>query len=324
MKAAVQEAYGSPVVLSLKDIEPPELGDHDVLVGVRAAGVDAGVWHTTAGKPYLLRLFFGLGAPRQRIPGRDVAGQVVEVGSDVTRFAVGDDVFGTTLEGSFASLTRTPEERLVHKPANISFSKAAVVPISGSAALHGLRDAGGLKAGENVLVLGAGGGVGSFAVQIAVALGATVTGVCSTSKVDFVRSLGAERVIDYTKEDFVDGWESYELILDTAGHNSLSRLRAVLKRRGTLVIVGGEGGGRLLGGFGRSLRASLLSPFVRQKLVGLISEEDQAALETLRGMLADGSITPVIDKEFPLEEAAQAIEYLHSGRPRGKVVVTVD
>ena len=176
MKAAVQDVYGSPVVLRFEEIELPPLGDHDVIVRVRAAGIDAGVWHTTAGKPYLLRLFFGFRAPKQRIPGRDLAGQVVEVGAEVTRFRVGDDVFGTSLEGTFASFTRTSEDRLVHKPANISFEQAAAVPISGCAALHGLRDAGRLRAGENVLVLGAGGGVGSFAVQIAVALGATVTG----------------------------------------------------------------------------------------------------------------------------------------------------
>ena len=323
MKAAVQKAYASPLVLHLEERDPPTVGDTDVLIEVRAAGVDAGVWHTAAGKPYLLRLFFGFRAPKQPIAGRDVAGRVTQIGPEVTRFAVGDEVFGTTLEGSYAELTKAPEERLARKPANISFEQAAAAPISGCAALHGLRDAGGLHAGEKVLVLGAGGGVGSFAVQIAVALGATVTGVCSTAKVDFVRSLGAERVIDHTEEDFVDGWDTYDVILDTAGHNSLSRLRSVLTRGGTLVIVGGEGGGALLGGFGRALRAPLVSAFSSQKLKGLMSEEDQPALDLLRGMLADGSVTPAIDRTFPLAEASAAIEYVHAGSPRGKVVVTI-
>jgi NADPH:quinone reductase-like Zn-dependent oxidoreductase len=324
MKAVVQDTYGSPDVLRIEERESPSVGDNDVLVRVRAAGVDAGVWHVTAGKPYLLRLFgFGFRAPKQRTPGRDVAGQVTEVGTNVTRFKPGDEVFGTTLEGSFAEVVRTAEDRLALKPATISFEQAAAVPVSGCAALHALRDAGRLRAGERVLVLGAGGGVGSFAVQIAVALGATVTGVCSTSKVDFVRSLGATQVIDYEREDFADRSERYHLIVDTAGHNSLSRLRRVLVRYGTLVIVGGEGGGRLLGGFSRSLAAPLVSVFVRERLVGLISEEDQPALETLRDMLAAGSINPVVDRVFPLEEAGAAIEYLHAGGPRGKVVVTV-
>lgn len=324
MKAVVQDTYGEPDVLYIEERSSPVVGDHDVLLKVRAAGVDAGVWHLTAGKPYLLRLFgFGLRAPKQRTPGRDVAGEVTEVGALVTQFHPGDEVFGTTLEGSFAEFTRTTEDRLALKPANVSFEQAAATPVSGSAALHAVRDAGRLKAGENVLVLGAGGGVGSFAVQIAVALGATVTGGCSTSKVDFVRSLGASRVIDYNRDDFTDSPERYHLIVDTAGHNSLTRLRRVLVRYGTLVIVGGEGGGPLLGGFGRSLRAPLVSRFVRQRMVGLMSEEDQPALETLRDMLADGRITPAIDRVFPLDEAAQAIDYLHAGSPRGKVVVSV-
>jgi NADPH:quinone reductase-like Zn-dependent oxidoreductase len=324
MKAVVQDRYGAPDVLHIEEHDPPKVGDDDVLIRVRAAGLDAGVWHVTAGKPYLLRLFgFGLRAPKQRIPGRDVAGHVTDVGKNVTRFQPGDEVFGTTLEGSFAEFTRAPEDRLALKPASVSFEQAAVVPVSGCAALHAVRDAGRVRAGEKVLVLGAGGGVGSFVVQIAVALGATVTGVCSTAKVNFVRSLGAERVIDYEWEDFTDRSERYDLIVDTAGNNSLSRLRRALVRYGTAVIVGGEGGGRLLGGFGRSLRAPAVSAFVRQRLVALISEEDQPALETLRSMLADGSIAPAIDRVFALEQAAEAIEYLHAGSPLGKVVITV-
>jgi NADPH:quinone reductase-like Zn-dependent oxidoreductase len=323
MKAVVQSTYGSPDVLRLEERDAPAAGgEHDVVLRVRAAGVDAGVWHLTAGKPYLIRLFgFGLRAPKQTTPGRDVAGEVVEVGTGVTRFAPGDAVFGTTLEGSFAEFTRTTEDRLVLKPATVSFEQAAAVAVSGCTALHAVRDAGRVKAGEKVLVLGAGGGVGSFAVQIAVALGATVTGVCSSSKVDFVRSLGASHVVDREREDFADRDERYDLIIDTAGHNSLSRLRRVLRRYGTVVIVGGEGGGALLGGFGRSLRAPIASLFMSARMIGLMSEEDQPALETLREMLAAGSITPAIDRVFPLEEAAAAIEYLHAGSPQGKVVV---
>ena len=323
MKAAIQNEYASPVTLRFNVDDPLPVGDNEVLIAVRAAGVDAGVWHTTAGKPYLLRLFLGFTGPKQPIAGRDVAGQVAQVGKAVTRFDVGDEVFGTTFEGSFAEFTKVGEDRLAHKPSNISFEQAAAVPISGCAALHGLKDAGGLRAGEKVLVLGAGGGVGSFAVQIAVALGATVTGVCSTSKVDFVRSLGADRVIDYTREDFTDGTEAWDVILDTAGHNSLSRLRRVLRRGGTLVIVGGEGGGLLLGGFGRALLAPVVSVFTSQSMKGLVSDEDHLALETLRGMLEIGSLTPVIDRTFPLEDAAKAIAYVHTGKARGKVVVTV-
>ncbi|MBG6237677.1 NADPH:quinone reductase-like Zn-dependent oxidoreductase [Mycetocola sp. CAN_C7] len=323
MRAVVQNRYGGADVLHIERVDPPVVSEHEVMVRVRAAGVDAGVWHTTAGKPLLLRLFFGLRGPRQRVAGRDVAGEVTEVGTGVTRFAVGDEVFGTTLRGSFAEFTRVPEERLVLKPTNLSFEQAAVSPVSGCTALHAVRDAGRVRAGEKVLVLGAGGGVGSFAVQIAVALGAEVTGVCSTAKVDFVASLGASRVIDRTKEDFTVGTDAYDVVIDTAGRNPLSRLRRVMRRRGTLVIVGGEGGGALLGGFGRSLAAPLISLFVPQRIIGLTSSEDQDALEALRELLADGRVTPPVDRVFPLEQAGEAIEYLHAGQPLGKVVVAV-
>ena len=324
MKAIVQDRYGDPSVLQIGQVDAPTVGDNDVLIQVKAAGVDAGVWHTTAGKPYLLRLFgFGFRGPKQPIAGRDVAGLVTEVGAGVTRFKPGDEVFGTTLGGSFAEFTKTTEERLALKPANISFEQAAVAAISGCTALHAVRDAGRVKAGERVLVLGAGGGVGSFAVQIAVALGATVTGVSSTAKVDFVRSIGAAHVIDRENEDIADSTERFHLIVDTAGNNSLSRLRRLLVRYGSLVIVGGEGGGKLLGGFGRSLLAPVAAAFVSQRMVGLISDEDQPSLETLRGMIADGSVTPPVDRVFPLEQAGAAIEYLHAGSPRGKVVVKI-
>ena len=324
MKALVQDRYGSADVLRIEDIEEPPVGAGQVLVRVHAAGIDAGVWHLMAGRPYLLRLFgFGFRAPRVRVRGRDVAGTVAAVGPGVTRFRVGDEVFGTTLEGSFAEYTRTTADRLAPKPANLGFAPAAAVPVSACAALHALRDAGKLEAGQTVLVIGAGGGVGSFAVQLAAALGAAVTGVCSTGKADLVRSLGAERVIDYTREDFADGSHTWDLILDIAGNSTLSRLRRSLTPTGTLVIVGGEGGGAVFGGIDRQLRAAMLSAFVKQTLRGVFSAEGADDLEELRKLLEAGTIRPVVDRTFSLGEAADGIRYQHAGRARGKVVVTV-
>jgi len=324
MKALVQNRYGSADLLHLEDIEEPEVGADEVLVRVQAAGIDAGVWHLMAGRPYLLRLFgFGLRAPRLRVRGRDVAGTVAAVGDRVTRFRVGDAVFGTSLSGSFAEYTRVPADRLAQKPANLGFVEAAAVPVSACAALHALRDARKVQAGQRVLVIGAGGGVGTFAVQLATAFGATVTGVCSTGKVDLVRSLGAERVIDYTREDFADGRNTWDLILDIAGNPTLSRLRRALTPTGTLVIVGGEGGGAVLGGIDRQLRALLLSGFVKQTLRGVVSAEGADDLETLGKLLEAGTIRPVIDRTFSLGEAADGIRYQHAGQASGKVVVTV-
>jgi NADPH:quinone reductase-like Zn-dependent oxidoreductase len=324
MKAIVQDMYGSPDVLRLEDVATPEIGDDDVLVQVRAAGVDAGVWHLMAGRPYLLRLFgVGLRAPKVRVRGRDVAGTVAAVGRNVSRFRPGDEVFGTSLEGSYAEYTRARQDRLEPKPASLDFEQAAAVPVSACAALHGLRDAGRLQPGQSVLILGAGGGVGTFAVQLAKAFGATVTGVCSTAKADLVRSIGADEVIDYTREDFAGGGNRYDLILDIAGNNRLSRLRRALAPGGTLVIAGGEGGGRVLGGIDRQLRASLLSPFIRQKLRMLMSAERPDDLRDLRELIEAGQLTPVIDRTYPLVEAPDAIRRLRAGQARGKLVVTV-
>jgi NADPH:quinone reductase-like Zn-dependent oxidoreductase len=240
-KAIVQDRYGSPDVLELKEIERPSVGEQDVLVRVHAAGVEQGVWHLMAGLPYLVRVMgFGLRAPKIPVRGMDVAGVVEAVGGSVTGLRPGDEVFGTC-DGSFAEYARTEEERLAPKPANLSFEQAAAVPISGCTALQGLRDSGELRAGQRALIVGAGGGVGTFAIQLARAFGAEVTGVCSTAKLDLVRSLGADAVIDYTREDFTEGGEQYDLILDTAGRRKLSDLRRALTRRGTLVIVGGWG-----------------------------------------------------------------------------------
>jgi NADPH:quinone reductase-like Zn-dependent oxidoreductase len=266
MKAIVQDTYGPPDVLQLREIDMPTIGGDEVLVRIHAAGVDQGVWHLMAGLPYLIRIAgFGLRAPKNPVRGYDVAGRVEAVGENVTRFQPGDEVFGTC-RGSFAEYASAQDDRLAPKPANLSFEQAAAVPISGYAALQAVRDQGKVRPGQRVLIIGAGGGVGTFAVQLAKAYGAEVTGVSSTSKTDLVRSIGADHVIDYTREDFADGRNRYDVILDIAGNRSLSHLRLALAPEGTLVIVGGEGGGRWLGGNDRQLRAQVLSPFVRQKL----------------------------------------------------------
>jgi NADPH:quinone reductase-like Zn-dependent oxidoreductase len=324
VKAIVQDSYGQPDVLRLDDIEVPAVGDHDVLVQVHAAGVDASVWHLMAGRPYLLRMFgFGLRAPKVRVRGLDVAGRVSAVGPGVTRFRPGDAVFGTSLAGTYAEYVVAKENRLAPKPANLSFEQAASVPVSACSALHGLRDAGRLRSGQSVLIIGAGGGVGSFAVQLAKAFGAEVTAVCSTGKLELVRSLGADRVIDYTREDFADGTRHYDLVLDIAGNNSLSRLRRAITPRGTLVIAGGEGGGRVLGGVDRQLRALLLSALVKQKLRVLMSEEGAEDLEVLRQLIEAGKVVPAIDRSYSLGEAPEAIRTLHAGAVRGKSVISV-
>lgn len=324
MKAIVQDRYGSADVLELKDIDRPMVADGDVLVRVQAAAVDPGVWHLMAGLPYLVRMMgFGLRKPKVPVPGRDVAGRVETVGKNVTRFHPGDDVFGTC-DGSFAEYACARADRLAPKPANLTPEQAAAVPISGVTALQGLRDRGKVRPGQKVLVIGAAGGVGTFAVQIAKAFGAEVTGVCSSTKADLVRSLGADDVIDYTREDIADGRNRYEVILDTAGNRSLSHLRRALTREGTLVIVGGEGGGRWLGGFDRQiLRAPLLSLFVTQTLRPLVSKERSEDLEVLKELIEDGKVTPVIDRTYPLREAPEAIRYLAEGHAQGKVVVTL-
>ncbi len=323
MKAIVQDRYGStPEVLRLREIARPAVGDDDVLVRVHAAGVDQGVWHLMAGMPYVMRLAgFGLRTPKNPVRGYDVAGRVEAIGANVTLFRPGDQVFGTC-RGSFAEYACARPARLAPKPANLSFEQAAAVPISGYAALQAVRDHGRIGAGQRVLIIGAGGGVGTFAVQLAKAFEAEVTGVCSTAKVELVRSLGADRVIDYTREDFADGRTRYDVILDIAGNRSLAHVRRALAREGRLVIVGGEGGGKWLG-VGRQLQASALSPFVRQKLGTFISKERKEDLEALRKLLEAGTIRPIVDRTFPLNEVPAAIRYLRDGRPQGKVVITV-
>ena len=323
MKAIVQDEYGSPNVLQLRDIDKPDTGDDEVLVRVHAAGVDRGVWHVMTGLPYPIRLAgYGLRAPKNPIPGMDVAGVVEAVGKNVTRFQPGDEVFGIG-KGTFAEYARALEDKLAPKPANLTFEQAAVVAISGLPALQGLRDHGRVEPGQEVLIIGASGGVGTYAVQIAKAFDAHVTSVCSTTKVDMVRSIGADHVIDYTREDFAEGDKRYDLILDIGGNSSLSRLRRALTPKGTLVIVGGEGGGRWLGGNDRQLRALMLSPFVGQKLRTFISKENHEDMIVLKELIESGKVTPVIDRTYPLSEAPEAIRYLEEGHAQGKVVTTV-
>ena len=323
MKAIVQDTYGSPDVLELRDIDKPVVGDADVLVRVHAAGVDPGVWHAMTGLPYLIRIMgFGLRKPKVRVRGTDVAGRVEEVGKDVTRFQPGDEVFGDC-DGSFAEYACAREEKFVRKPKNLTLEQAAAVPDSGCTALHGLRDMGKVKPGQKVLIIGAAGGIGTFAVQIAKAFGAEVTGVCSTTKTDLVRSIGADHAIDYTREDFANGRPHHDLILDTAGNRSLSHLRRALTPRGTLVIIGGEGGGRWLG-VDRQLRAVLLSSFVRQRLCALFSlERPKEDLQFLKELVEARKVTPVIDRTYPLSEAPEAIRHWEEGHARGKMVITV-
>jgi NADPH:quinone reductase-like Zn-dependent oxidoreductase len=325
MKAIVQDVYGSAGVLKLRDIARPSIGDGEVLVRVRAAGVDPGVWHLMTGEPYLVRAMgFGLRKPEVGVRGRDVAGVVEAAGARVTRFGPGDEVYGTCESGSFAEYAAAREERLAAKPGSISFEQAAVVPISGVTALQGVRDCGRLQPGQQVMVIGAAGGVGSFAVQIAKASGARVTGVCSTSKVGLVRSLGADDVIDYTHDEIDRNGARYDVVIDTAGNRPLSLLRRAMTPHGTLVLVGGEhGGGPVLGGFDRQFRAPLVSMFVGQRLRGLIAKERAEDLEAMTRLIEAGAVTPVIDRTYALADAPDAIRYLAEGHAAGKVVVTV-
>jgi NADPH:quinone reductase-like Zn-dependent oxidoreductase len=323
MRAIVQDTYGTADVLRLARITRPQIAEDEVLVHVRAAGLDRGTWHLMTGQPYLLRVLgFGFRAPKNAVPGLDVAGTVVAVGLAVTRFSTGDEVFGIS-RGSFAEYAAVRESKLSLKPANLAFDQAAVVPISGGTALQALTDAGKVKPGQRVLIIGASGGVGTYAVQLAKAFGAEVTGVCSTAKLDFVKSLGADHVVDYVCQDFAAGTNRYDLILDIAGNSSLSRLRSVLTPTGTLVIVGGEEGGRWTGGLGRSLRAPLLSPFLRQRLTMLASKERRSDQERLSPLLEDGTVTPSIDRTYPLDRVPEAMRHLEAGGVRGKVVITV-
>jgi NADPH:quinone reductase-like Zn-dependent oxidoreductase len=321
MWAIVQKEYGTADVLHMAEVDRPVIGAEEVLVQVRAAGLDRGTWHLMAGLPYAARLVVGLRAPKNSVPGLDVAGVVVAVGDQVTRFRPGDEVFGVS-RGSFAEFAAAREDKLALKPSNLTFEQAAAVPVSGMTALRGLSDVGRLDRGQKVLIVGASGGVGSYAVQIAKALGAEVTGVCSTSKVDLVRSIGADHVIDYVREDFADGDEQYDLILDVGGNATLARLRRALTRHGTLVIVGGEGGGKWIG-MGRQLRALALSPFVGQRLTVLGPKEHHSVIERLTELIEEGQLVPAIEQTYALGDMPDAMRHLVAGRARGKLVITV-
>lgn len=323
MKAIVQDVYGNADVLRLGEIATPVPGQGEVLIRVRAAGVDQGVWHLMTGLPYLVRIFgYGFRKPKVPVRGREVAGIVESAGAGVTRFQPGDEVFGTC-EGSFAEFVCAKEALLALKPAGLSFEETAALPISAVTALQAVRDAGQVAPGHKVLIIGAGGGVGSFAVQVAKALGAEVSGVCSAGKADLVLELGADHVIDYTTEDFTKTAERYDVIVDTAGNRALSVLRGALTPSGVLVIVGGEGGGKLTGGFQRLLGAPLVSMFSPQKLTGLVAKESHSYLEDLTALIDAGSVKPAVDRVFPLAEAPAAVSYLHEGKVRGKVVISI-
>jgi NADPH:quinone reductase-like Zn-dependent oxidoreductase len=322
MKAVVHDTYGSVEDLELRDVAKPEVGDIEVLIHVLAAGVDRGVWHVMTGLPYPIRLAgYGFRAPKAPgVLGSDVAGVVEGVGKDVKGFEVGDEVFGVA-KGSYAEYAVARAEKLALKPTNLTFEQAAAVPTSAVTALRGLRDKGRMQPGQKVLIIGASGGVGTYAVQLAKSFGGEVTGVCSTTKVDLVQSIGANRVIDYTRENFADGVLRYDLILDIGGNSSLARLRRALTPKGTLVIVGGETDGRWLGGVDRQLRAQLLSLFVGQKLGTFIAVVEGDDLLVLKDLIEAGEIRPIVDRAFSLDEVPKAISYLIEGHARGKVVI---
>ena len=328
MQAIVQDRFGSADVLQIETVERPTIDDDEVLIEVHAAGVDRGTEHLMTGLPYLIRLAgYGVTKPKNRVIGLDVSGVVVDVGPAVTRFSPGDEVFGIS-NGSFALYAAASEDKLALKPANLSFEQAAVAAVSGITALQALTDVGNLRVGQRVLVLGASGGVGTYAVQLAKALGAHVTGVASTSKLDLVRSLGADQVIDYTQTDFArpdssGGDDRYDLILDIGGRSSVSRLRRALAPDGTLVIVGGEDGNRFTGGVGRQVRAMALSPFVGQRLTTFIGTEHYSFIERLAEFLVAGSVVPVIGQRFELKDVPEAMRQLAAGNASGKTAIIV-
>jgi len=327
MKAIRYDAYGPPDVLELRDVDMPAVGDDEVLVRVRAASVNPLDWHFMRGTPYLVRMLAGPLRPRASVGrlGADMAGSVEAVGKNVTKFRPGDEVFGGLEDrGTFAEYISIREDAVVlTKPAGLTFEQAASVPVAAFTALQALRDKGRIQPGHKVLVNGASGGVGTFAVQIAKAFGAGVTGVCSTANVEMVASIGAGQVVDYTREDFTQAGRRYDLLVDIAGNRTLSKTRRVLVPKGVLVAVGGPDKGRWIGPLGRSARMALLSPAVSQRMVSFLAHQSQGDLAVLRELLQTGKVTPVIDRTYPLSEVAEAIRYLEKGHARGKVVITV-
>jgi NADPH:quinone reductase-like Zn-dependent oxidoreductase len=322
MKAIVQDKYGTADDLVLTDVDRPDVDSGEVLVRVHAASVFIGDWHVITGLPYAIRPMLGLRRPKARVAGQEMAGRVEAVGARVTRFQPGDDVFGTC-SGAFAEYVAVPEDLLAPKPANLTYEQAATVAITGTSALQAVRDKGGVEPGQRVLIIGAAGGVGSFAVQIANALGARVTGVGNTTQLEVVKSIGAEDVIDYTQEDFTKMGRYWDVIIETAGGRPVSELRQALTRRGVLVIVGGEGGGKWVGKAGRMVWAPALSPFVSQKLATLAVKHNGADLIVLKDLIEAEKVTPVVGKTYQLSEVPQAIRDLEQRRTQGKSVVKV-
>ena len=321
MKAIVQDRYGTADVLRLEDIDTPAVEGGEILIRVGAASAFIGDWHMMTGTPYAIRMVSGLRAPKQHVLGQDLAGTAEAVGEGVTGFRSGDEVFGAGV-GAFAEYATARPDKLAPKPTNLSFEEAATVPTTGCTALQGIRDVGKVQAGQRVLVIGAAGGVGSFAVQIAKAFGAHVTGVCSRSKIELVRSIGADEVIDYTQEEIVDGTRRYDVIFDTAGNREASYLRQAITPKGTLVLAGGEGGGRWLG-MGRVMRAKAISPFVGQKMTNFLGRTKAQDLLALKDLIETGKVTPVIGGRYPLSAVPDAIRDLGAGHGRGKVVITM-
>jgi NADPH:quinone reductase-like Zn-dependent oxidoreductase len=323
MKAIVYHHYGSPDVLKYEEMEKPLAGDNEVLIKVRAASVNPYDWHFMRGEPYMVRLMAGLRKPKDPRLGADVAGQVEAVGRSVTQLKPGDEVFGSC-RGAFAEYVCASESKLTTKPDNTTFEQAASVPIAAFTALQGLRDKGKIRAGHKVLVNGAGGGVGTFGVQIAKSFGANVTGVCSTRNVDMVRAIGADRVIDYTREDFTKGGQSYDLILDCVGNRSLLACRRILSPKGICIMAGGSAGRWMVRAIARAIAALVWSRLTSKKLVGIFARASKEDLTILYELLKAGKVTPVIDRVYTLSEVPEAIRYLEEGHARGKVVISVE
>jgi NADPH:quinone reductase-like Zn-dependent oxidoreductase len=323
LKAITYHSYGAPDVLELQEVDEPVVNDDEVLVHVSAASANPRDWHFMRGMPYFMRLQFGLREPRNGALGSDVAGRVEAVGGNVTRFRPGDEVYAHVLAGGFAEYASVPEDFLGLKPANLTFEQAATVPLAGLTALQGLRDRGRVQPGQKVLIIGASGGVGTFAVQIAKSFGADVTGVCSTRNVAMVRAIGADHVIDYTREDFAQRGQRYDLIFQLAGTRSPSDCRRALTPGGMLIVSSGESDGRWIGPVDRIIKALVLSPFVSQRLVAFEAKRSGEDLQVLKQLIESGKLSPVIDRTYPLSEVPEAIRYLEQGHARGKVVITV-
>jgi len=325
MKAIVNHEYGPPSVLELEDVDTPVTRGDEVLVRVLGAAVNPGDWDVMRGTPYVLRLTTGLRRPRNKVLGLAIAGRVEAVGSNVSEFRPGDEVYAGIGKGGFAEYACVPRDALAPKPSNLTFEQAAAVPVAGTAALQALRDIGRVQPGQKVLINGASGGVGTFAVQIARTFGADVTGVCSTTNVDLVRSIGADHVIDYTQEDFTRNGQQYDLIFDNVGNRTLSELRRALTRKGMLIPNSNTGSGRWVGGFlRRAVQALVVSPFVPQRLRPFASTEKREDLVVLKELIESGKVTPVIDRTYPLKEVAEALSYYGAGHARGKVIITVE